>query len=186
MDYGEIAGSGTYVDFGDLVDDREAVGGGISNGVRGLFYGGSNPLQNTIEFVTISTLGNSQEFGDLRDNTDRRKNGCSNAIRGIIASGISPTSNKGIEFLTIATKGNTQFFGELTSARRSVSAVASPTRGVFMGGEVAPAPTPQNTIDYITIMTTGNAVDFGDLDHDGGTNGVATGMAHFSNGHGGL
>ena len=55
MDYGTIASTGTFVDFGNLVDDREAVGGGISNGTRGIFYGGTSPAQNTIEYITIAT-----------------------------------------------------------------------------------------------------------------------------------
>ena len=182
MDYGEIAGSGTYVDFGNLTAAREAVGGGIANQVRGIFYGG-NPATNVIEFVTISTTGDAQNFGDLTS-TVIRQQGCSNSTRGVIAGG-GPT-NATIDFLTIATTGNATSFGDLTLARRFSGCAASPTRGVFMGGEVAPSPTRQNVIDYVTIASTGDAIDFGDMDHDGQTNGVVAAAAAFSNGHGGL
>ena len=183
IDYGEIASTGTYQDFGNLVDDREAVGGGIASQVRGIFYGGQSPAQNTIEFITISTTGDAQNFGDLTS-TAIRQEGCSNSTRGVIAGG-GPT-NATIDFLTIATTGNAQSFGDLTVSRRFSGCAASPTRGVFMGGEVAPTPTVQNAIDYVTIASTGDAVDFGDMDHDGQTNGVVTAPASFSNGHGGL
>ena len=183
IDYGTIASTGTYVDFGNLVDDREAVGGGIASQVRGIIYGGASPAQNTIEFVTISSTGDAQDFGDLQD-TAIRKQGCSNSIRGVIAGG--GPSNATIQFVTIATTGDAQSFGDLTVSRRFSGCAASPTRGVFMGGEVVPTPTPQNVIDYVTILSTGNAVDFGDMDHDGQTNGVVSNPAAFSNGHGGL
>ena len=36
-------------------------------GVRGLFAGGNTPtLKNEIEYISISTLGNSQDFGNLQ------------------------------------------------------------------------------------------------------------------------
>ena len=107
IDYGTIASTGTYQDFGNLVDDREAVGGGIANGVRGIIYGGASPAQNTIEFVTISSTGDAQDFGDLQD-TAIRKQGCSNSIRGVIAGG--GPSNTTIQFVTIATTGDAQEF----------------------------------------------------------------------------
>ena len=95
-------------------------------------------------------------------------------------------SNATIQFVTIASTGDAQSFGDLTVSRRFSGCAASPTRGVFMGGEVAPSPTEQNVIDYVTILSTGNAVDFGDMNHDGQTNGVVANPASFSNGHGGL
>ena len=180
IDYGTIATTGTYQDFGNLIDDREAVGGGIASQVRGIFYGGQSPAQNTIEFITISTTGDAQNFGDLTS-TAIRQQGCSNSVRGVIAGG-GPT-NATIDFLTIATTGDAQSFGDLTVARRFSGCAASSTRGVFMGGET---PSRENVIDYVTIASTGDAVDFGDMDHDGQTNGRVSSAAAFSNGHGGL
>ena len=53
--------------------------------------------------------------------------------------------------------------------------MASPTRGVFGGGDPA-----TNTINYVQIMTQGNAQDFGDLTY------ARSNGASASNGHGGL
>ena len=51
--------------------DPELGGGTGSNtglGVRGIFAGGYSPAQSAdIEYITISTLGDSQDFGDLND-----------------------------------------------------------------------------------------------------------------------
>ena len=49
------------------------LGGGTGSntglGARGLFVGGYSPTHTaTIEFITISTFGNSQDFGDLSNN----------------------------------------------------------------------------------------------------------------------
>ena len=41
-------------------------------------------IRNNIEYVTISTLGNSQDFGDLLyQNTHIHDGGCSNAHGGL-------------------------------------------------------------------------------------------------------
>ena len=186
MDYGTIASTGTFKDFGNLVDDRESVGGGISNGTRGIFHGGQSPAQNTIEYINIMTTGNTVNFGETRD-TEIRKQGCSNSTRGLIASGNSPTTNKSIEYLTIATLADSVDFGDLTEARRNIGAVASPTRAVFMAGQLpSPSNGKVNTIDYVEIATLGNAVDFGDMSTSGSTNGVVQGTGASSNAHGGL
>ena len=80
-----------------------------------------------------------------------------------------------LEFITIATTGNAQDFGDRTVAARIPGSTASPTRGLWVGGDPG-----INTIDYVHIMTTGNAADFGDLTR---SNSAIGGL---SNGHGGL
>ena len=67
-----------------------------------------------------------------------------------------------MDYVEIATTGNAIDFGNLTVGRRSLGAVSSSTRGVFMGGIAGPAWV--NTIDYVTISSQGGANDFGDLD----------------------
>ena len=163
--------------------NNELGGGTGSNtglGNRGVFGGGYAPGdQNTIDFITISTLGNAQDFGDL--STSKRQGGaCSSSIRGIFAGGLTPTpSNLNvIEFVTIASTGDAIDFGDLTQARMSVSGLSNQTRGVFTGGYIAPAGV--NTIDFITISTIGNASDFGDLSQLKGYTGAC------SDAHGGL
>ena len=54
----------------DLIDPDLGGGTGSNTGLgaRGLFVGGYSPAGVAdIEFITISTLGNSQDFGDLNN-----------------------------------------------------------------------------------------------------------------------
>ena len=142
---------------------------------RGIFGGGYGPNTNVIDFITISTLGNSADFGDL---TVARGTGagCSNSIRALFGGGYSGNV---IDYIAIATLGNAIDFGDLFYTSSQISACSSPIRGVWAGGYISPATT--NTISYVTIMSTGNAIDFGDL-----TQARYMRNAGFSNGHGGL
>lgn len=140
-----------------------------NSGDRGLFaggYGSGNPgVKTTIDYVTISTLGNATDFGDLA-NRKRLLGGCSNGYRGLFGGGYqmeenqSQSNSNSIEYFTIGTTGNGTDFGDLTVARRSLSALSDGTKGVFNGGTATGA---LNTMDYVTVATTGNAQDFGDL-----------------------
>ena len=80
--------------------------------------------------------------------------------RGINGGG-SPSVDV-MDYGEIATTGNAQDFGNLAVGRRSLGAVSSATRGVWMGGIYSS--TWSNTIDYVTISSQGGANDFGDLD----------------------
>lgn len=130
---------------------------------RGVFGGGQNPSNtNTIEYITISSTGNSKDFGDMTIARDKL-GACSSAIRGIFGGG-EPTNNI-LDYVTISSTGNAFDFGDLTQARRFITSCSNQTRGIFAGGYnpgFSPV-TRVNTIDYITISTLNNAVDFGDL-----------------------
>ena len=142
-----------------------------------MFAGGS-VSNNTIEYLTISTTGNSLDFGDLLF-AKELPGGLSNAVRGIWGGGEGISTD--IQFVTIATTGNAQDFGDLTVSRRQTLGCSSPTRGIWGAGQnPAIAPTVFNVIDYVTIMSTGNAIDFGDLTVS------RTIASAVSNGHGGL
>ena len=182
IEYVTISHTGNSIDFGDLT--YEAGGGacgGINSPVRGILMNGhdddENTHVNTINYITMSTLGNAADFGDSA-NILRYSSGCSNAVRGIRGNGSSPSNTNIIEFITIASTGGTQDFGDSTVTERDRGAAASSTRAVFGGGFTDPAII--DNIDYVQIMTTGNAIDFGDLSQARG------GCGGFSNGHGGL
>jgi len=181
IDYITIASDGDAKDFGDLSYNAEG-GASLASPIRGVFMGGETPgspstPNNTIEFVTISTLGNAQEFGDLSFNPLQAA-ACSSSTRGVHGGGLNPSSAVNtIEFLTIATTGNTQDFGDLTDARGDIASASSATRGVWYGGS---DPSLIAIIDFVEIATTGNAVDFGDPDN------TKSSAAGSSNGHGGL
>ena len=153
------------VEFGTLSGGNAlAWGGALASSTRGLIAGGS-PVVNNIEFISISTLGDTQDFGDLTV-ARRHATGVSNNITGMwgggeTANGSSQTNV--IDFVTISSTGNAQDFGDLTLARRGVAGGASPTRGVFACGSDSPtSPGNVNNIDFVTIASAGNATDFGD------------------------
>ena len=169
------------VDFGDLTNGVRLFNGGMScnSTTRGIWIGGSDDSSGTthMDFITISTLGDSTDFGNCTQSNGGPKGNC-NATRGVWAGFFTPYVVDTIEFVTIATTGNTVDFGNLSVSRAFCqSSGCSPTRGVWAGG---PTPTRVNTIDFVELMTLGNAVDFGDTiaaTNEGG------GM---SNAHGGL
>ena len=59
-----MASKGDALDFGDTGSGAEA-GAAVSSPTRGVFLPGTPGGGNTIEYITIDTLGNSQDFGDL-------------------------------------------------------------------------------------------------------------------------
>ena len=137
-------------------------GGGAGRGVFAGGYDFTNPGQDyrsTIEFIQISTLGNTSNFGDLLA-AKRLSSGCSSSTRGLNSGGLTPSTIDVIEYVTIASAGNSIDFGNLTVARYAVSAVSSSTRGISGGGY---HPSYKNELDYVEIATIGNALDFGNL-----------------------
>jgi hypothetical protein len=141
-----------------------------TGGARGVFFGiaGTNtPLSTTstniINYINISTTGNSIDFGDIASPKGRGAS-CASTTRGVFGGGfgqaptLTPTST--IEYVTISSTGNAVSFGNLTGAKDNLGGCSNSTRGLFMGGE---GPAGINVIEYITIASTGNGVDFGDL-----------------------
>ena len=186
IEYITIAATGNAVDFGDdsAVLTGRASGSSSTRGILAGGYGPSPfPQSDVIDHLTISTLGNVADFGDLSF-AHSDVDGASNSTRMLIAGGYifpSPTVYYNtIEYVTISTLGNSVDFGDLTVARSQVGGAASPTRGIFMGGNLAASPNTVTTIDYVQISSLGDAIDFGDLLQNR-RNGAAA-----SNGHGGL
>ena len=153
----------------ELIDTDLGGGTGSNTGVgtRGIFGSGEAPHGNTIDFLTISTFGDSTNFGDL---TEERMSGGSmgsSETRGIFAGGQHPspfTFFNVIDFVTIASAGiHAQNFGDLENKAYNVSGMSTRTRGVAACGQKGPSFAAVNTIEFITIASTGNANDFGDL-----------------------
>ena len=159
------------------------LGGGTGSnaglGDRGVVFGGhTSGIVNTMEFITISTLGNSQDFGDLATAASRGGS-LSSRTRGLRGGGRTPSAINTIEFITISSTGDATNFGDLNYTPTFPAPMANQTRGIWAGGYV---PSNFDTIDYVTIATTGDAQDFGDLTT--ACNNHSTGGA--STGHGGL
>ena len=173
MDYITIATTGNAQDFGDVIGASYGMnqGGQAGSSTRGLIAGGSSassPAEvEKIQYVTISTLGNSVDFGDLVDQNGYFNAGASSGTRALFAGGGnigSPfvTVNT-IQFVTIATTGNASDFGDLTVSRYNGGGLSNGTRGYFAAGVTYPGATRNNIIDFVTFTTTGNAIDSGDL-----------------------
>ena len=71
IDYITIENIGNATDFGDLTQGRRELAG-TSNGTnnRGVFGGGGDGayrfvFRDTIDYITINSIGNSTTFGDL-------------------------------------------------------------------------------------------------------------------------
>ena len=147
----------------EMVTDTPDLGRGADTGAgaRGLFGGGytAPAFINTIQYINISSTGNSTDFGDLLTSSGFG-GACASSTRGIIAGGSTPLGLVNvIQFVTISTTGNTADFGDLSSIISSTASCSNSIRGLFGGSN----PTASNTIDYITISTAGNSFDFGDL-----------------------
>jgi hypothetical protein len=128
--------------------------------IRGIFAGGVNNYQS-LQTVTIPTLGNAVSFGSLSVGI-RGASGFASSTRGIFGGAANSSGEpiNVIQYITIASAATSIDFGDTTVSRSATGGASNETRGLFAGGDSGPA---LNVIDYITIATTGNATDFGDL-----------------------
>ena len=141
---------------------------GTSGGLghRGVFFGGGyggSPAvaYNTIDYITISTLGNALDFGDLTQviSTTGATASSTRGLRygGFISGGTSSTI---IDYVTISSTGDAQDFGDTyPNGVQTATGLSNQTRALF-GGGWSPS---RNAISYVTISTTGDAIFFGDL-----------------------
>ena len=117
----------------------------------------SADASSKVEFLNISTFGNSQSFGDLTVNRYLSGRG-SSETRGLHGGGqSSPAKRDVIDYYTIASKGDAIDFGNLTTTGRCPGGASSSTRALFAGVDES------NVISYVQISTLGDALDFGDL-----------------------
>ncbi len=166
IQYVQIQSQGNAIKFGNLSDNKSAVGA-VASSTRAVSAGGYIAANtNVIEYVTIATTSNATDFGDLAESKHWVQGG-GNQTRGILAGGNanSPIGHTNtIEYITIATAGNASNFGDIARkpSTSSGSAMNSSTRAVFGGGS-DPSAALYNTLEYVTIATTGDATDFGDM-----------------------
>jgi hypothetical protein len=128
---------------------------------RGLFMG-AEQANDTIQYIQITSTGNSIDFGDL---TVGRGNmgATASSTRAVAMCGTGPSSSTQnvFDYVTIASTGNATDFGDATAAKNNgIGSCSSSTRGVIAGGSAAGR---TDVIEYITIASTGNGTDFGDL-----------------------
>ena len=133
--YLTIATTGNSADFGDILTGVTNKPAGTSSATRGLIIcGESQPTGtrlNTIQYVTIASLGNATDFGD---NTflQRSLGACSNSLRAVYGGGngpSSPTALNTLSYVEIATTGNGQDFGDLTTTKSNDQKNCSDSHG---------------------------------------------------------
>ena len=119
-----IQTTGSTVDFGEIGEDNgkdfftgnTGSNGGASSQTRGIIFSGiSSPSahRNVIEFLTLTTFGNSKNFGDLLTSGGGGGVASSgNQIRGVVRTSSAYDGNI-LEQVTIATTGNATDFGDL-------------------------------------------------------------------------
>ena len=103
-----------------------------SDDTRGVIFGGyaAPAYTDTIEYVTIASLGDAIDFGNL--STAALNGGAvSNNTRGVYYLGdTTPGGNLNtIEYVNIQTLGNSIDFGDVTVTRKSVLACFSDSHG---------------------------------------------------------
>jgi len=170
IDFFTINTLGNAQDFGNLTAAHYSMGV-VCDGTRVVAAGGRTPsFVQDIDFFTISSTGNAADSGFDLNNTEN-PNALSDSIRGVFAITSGSAYKNAIDYITIQSLGNAQDFGDLTDIRGYGAALASKTRGCFIGGLDTTQPAPDldiDVIDFVTIRSTGNATDFGNL-----TNAVA-------------
>ena len=140
--------------------DGQYLGGGTGSnagtGTRGVFWRG-HPNTDTIDYVTIETLGDATDFGNALS-SNRQGGACASSVRSFCLGRDSASDT--IEFITFASTGNsTDFCNATQSMNGSPAGFANATRGLWAGG----GPGAIDVIQYITMSSTANAVDFGNL-----------------------
>ena len=140
----------------------------LDGGVRGIWSGGnaatpSDVIHADIEYITISTQGNSTDFGSNIVEGKRRCSGFGSRVRGFCAAGRTPSNKSTIDFVTFSSTGTTTAWGDNTSATGTADNMgfANSTRGMTKAGHQSPGAT--GTLDYLTMSSTGGVHDFGDL-----------------------
>ena len=131
-------------------------------GDRGVFAGGDeNGETNRIQYINITSTGNTSDFGDLTASKEHGS-GASNSSRGLYFGGYTTTAINNIDYVTISTPGNAQDFGDLQHVNYFQGAACCDGIKAFIFGGYYP-PNVLNDIQQVTVATTGNATDFGDL-----------------------
>ena len=83
MEYITMATGGNSTFFGEL-ENANGWRIGTSDTIRGVFAGGQSPATtNTIEYISIATLGDAVDFGDSTTQFHRSGGACSNRHGGL-------------------------------------------------------------------------------------------------------
>ena len=166
IDYFTMAQQANATDFGNLTANFLGFGasptGSETRGIFNFEYDNSRSNNDTIEYVTIASTGNSNDFGNL-STARHTQQGSSSPTRTFFWGGMNPSRLTVIDYITTATLGNAQDFGDLSVAQSRGGVTGNSTRGIYGGGEQN-SPTGVTTqaqkLEYATL---GNATEFGEV-----------------------
>jgi len=132
---------------------------------RGILGGGNTPtVVNTIDYITISTLGNASDFGDLNA-VNSETGSFASSTHGFFAGGLNPSTLSTITRVTTSSTGNSFTFGELDSTYWGGSGLSDTTRGIYGRGRDPSSGSNVDTyeIQYINMSSGGKTSFFGNL-----------------------
>jgi len=152
-DYGTSAPSEASASFTPVAPARGLFGG---------FAYGFVSNTNVIQYIDITSTGNTTDFGDLT--VSRGGNDAlASTTRAVFAGGFTGSAWSDVmDYVTIDSTGNATDFGNLQVQVAYLAGSSNSTRGIWAGGSNN-SNDRQNAIQYITIASTGNVTDFGDL-----------------------
>ena len=163
IDLIEISTTGDATDFGDLLTTMFATSGAGSR-VAAFRIGGNTPAaRNDIGKSIFASQGTEVDTNANCLTTRTYSGALSDSTRACFAGNNDPAQVNSIEFFSMTTTGDSVDFGDLSYVLIMPATFASPTRGIFSGGQNSSSPTGVSNIEYITISTKGDAADFGDL-----------------------
>ena len=120
---------GDTIGWVEIEASSHEVGGGTGSntglGTRG-FNAGRHVYEDIIEFITISTLGDSQDFGNLSEGRFSFGNLVGSDSRMIFAGGYGYKNT--IDFWTVQSLGNAVDFGDLLELRQQMSGLTDKSR----------------------------------------------------------
>ena len=163
--------TGDGVDYADL-NYSCSQNGAFGSRTQAVFYGGyvsPNSVVTNCDYVVATSGGTATAGGVLTQARRGQGAGLSNSTRGLAMGGYTPTegptnASNVIDYTTMSEKSAFVDFGDLSVRRERSGAVASPTRGVHIGGTNSTLSGPySNAMEFVTISTLGNAADFGDM-----------------------
>ena len=137
---------------------------------RGIIAGGAESLSSPytisdrMQYITISTTGNSIDFGNLSI-ARYYVRGTASSTRGVFAGGTvpGPSVTDTIDYVTIASNGGANDFGDMSINRNGIAVFGNQTRGILAGGYTTPTNTQTSLIEFVNIANVATTSDFGTL-----------------------
>ena len=131
----------------------------LGGGARGCWAGGATPSNvNTIDYISIQSMGDATNFGDLQYKANRNA-ACASNIRGFWGGG-APAAPNTINDIIFESTGDATDFGDMDNGFLYGAACSNDTRGIWALGDIGSGA--NNKISYTKLTSTGAGLDFGD------------------------